>query len=129
MKSTLVGSPRCDLGWSSLGSFVEGSTRAMLALTGLLALSFSATLRPVAPPAARANILLMSDEPAVVEPEAEEPVAAAAPAAPKRMNLAEKTKDQRQDGAGFNQFDPVLSLSRFVSRRFGLAGGLGFVAL
>ena len=104
----------------------------MLALTGLLALSFSATLRPVAPPAARANILLMSDEPAVVEPESaepEEPVAAAAPTAPKRMNLAEKTKDQRQDGAGFNQFDPVLSVSRFVSRRFGLAGGLGFVAL
>ena len=103
----------------------------MLALTGLLALSFSATLRPVAPPAARANILLMSDEPAVVEPEAEpeEPVATTAPTAPKRMNLAEKTKDQRQDGAGFNQFDPVLSVSRFVSRRFGLAGGLGFVAL
>lgn len=45
------------------------------------------------------------------------------------MNLKEKTKEQRSEGVGFNQFDPVLSVSGFVSRRFGLAGGLGFVAL
>uniref|UniRef100_A0A7S0Q4H6 peptidylprolyl isomerase n=1 Tax=Coccolithus braarudii TaxID=221442 RepID=A0A7S0Q4H6_9EUKA len=32
-------------------------------------------------------------------------------------------------GAGFNQFDPVLSLSGFLSRRFGIFGGLGLVVL
>lgn len=66
---------------------------------------------------------------AVTDDKAPESPESPAPAAPKRMNLAEKTKDQRQDGAGFNQFDPVLLISRFVSRRFGLAGGLAFVAL
>jgi hypothetical protein len=30
---------------------------------------------------------------------------------------------------GSNQFDPVLSVTSFVSRRFGLAGGLAVVAL
>jgi len=34
-----------------------------------------------------------------------------------------------KSGAGFNQFDPVLSLTSFVSRRFGLVGGLAVVAL
>lgn len=32
------------------------------------------------------------------------------------------------DGAGFNQFDPVLKVTGFVSRRFGLLGGLALVA-
>merc|ERR1719199_787933 len=34
-----------------------------------------------------------------------------------------------KSGAGFNQFDPVLSVTSFVSRRFGLVGGLAVVAL
>jgi hypothetical protein len=34
-----------------------------------------------------------------------------------------------KSGAGFNQFDPVLSATSFVSRRFGLVGGLAVVAL
>eukprot|EP00286_Rhodomonas_abbreviata_P009311 CAMPEP_0181326138 /NCGR_PEP_ID=MMETSP1101-20121128/21320_1 /TAXON_ID=46948 /ORGANISM="Rhodomonas abbreviata, Strain Caron Lab Isolate" /LENGTH=270 /DNA_ID=CAMNT_0023434535 /DNA_START=39 /DNA_END=851 /DNA_ORIENTATION=+ len=34
-----------------------------------------------------------------------------------------------KSGAGFNQFDPVLSATSFVSRRFGLVGGLAAVAL
>lgn len=32
-------------------------------------------------------------------------------------------------GAGFNQFDPILTLSGFISRRFGIVGGLAVVAL
>uniref|UniRef100_A0A7S3K5U3 peptidylprolyl isomerase n=1 Tax=Aureoumbra lagunensis TaxID=44058 RepID=A0A7S3K5U3_9STRA len=36
----------------------------------------------------------------------------------------------RQEGAGFNQFDPLLTTTRFVSRRFGILGGLAiFVGL
>ena len=55
--------------------------------------------------------------------------AAARSAAASKFDVRESTKAQRQDGAGFNQFDPVLTFSRFISRRFGLAGGLIFVAL
>eukprot|EP00613_Pedinella_sp_CCMP2098_P048446 CAMPEP_0171850940 /NCGR_PEP_ID=MMETSP0992-20121227/20658_1 /TAXON_ID=483369 /ORGANISM="non described non described, Strain CCMP2098" /LENGTH=261 /DNA_ID=CAMNT_0012470611 /DNA_START=40 /DNA_END=825 /DNA_ORIENTATION=+ len=32
-------------------------------------------------------------------------------------------------GPGFNQFDPVLTVTSFISRRFGLAGGLAIVGL
>lgn len=32
------------------------------------------------------------------------------------------------DGAGFNQFDPVLKVTGFLSRRFGIVGGLALVA-
>lgn len=34
-----------------------------------------------------------------------------------------------KSGAGFNQFDPVLFVTSNISRRFGLVGGLGVVAL
>lgn len=35
-----------------------------------------------------------------------------------------------EDGSGFNQFDPVLSTTGFLSRRFGIVGGLAvFVGL
>ena len=50
-------------------------------------------------------------------------------AAPSTSNRFDLSKTQDKSGAGFNQFDPVLSLSGFVSRRFGLAGGLAVVAL
>lgn len=33
-----------------------------------------------------------------------------------------------QDGEGFNQFDPVLSATGFLSRRFGIVGGLAVFA-
>jgi len=37
---------------------------------------------------------------------------------------------QDDDGSGFNQFDPVLSTTGFLSRRFGIVGGLAvFVGL
>jgi len=43
--------------------------------------------------------------------------------------LKSEAKESSKVGAGFNQFDPVLSATTFISRRFGLAGGLGLVAL
>jgi len=53
----------------------------------------------------------------------------AAPSTPARYDLKTDAKEASSKGAGFNQFDPVLSLTSFVSRRLGLAGGLGLVAL
>uniref|UniRef100_A0A7S4F3I0 peptidylprolyl isomerase n=1 Tax=Chrysotila carterae TaxID=13221 RepID=A0A7S4F3I0_CHRCT len=50
----------------------------------------------------------------------------AAPAPPARYDL-KKVRDA--SGAGFNQFDPVLSLSGFLSRRFGIVGGLALVGI
>ena len=46
-----------------------------------------------------------------------------------KFDLKSVAKQESKKGAGFNQFDPVLSATTFVSRRFGLAGGLGLVAL
>lgn len=43
--------------------------------------------------------------------------------------LREQQQANSQVGAGFNQFDPVLSATNFISRRFGLAGGLAIVGL
>ena len=57
-----------------------------------------------------------------------EPVSTA-PSPPARFDLKSAQKEESKKGAGFNQFDPVLSATTFVSRRFGLAGGLGLVAL
>ena len=65
----------------------------------------------------------MSSEP--IEPLADASIADAAaaepveqpPGRPSAFDLKETTKEQRQDGAGFNQFDPVLTASRFISRR------------
>ena len=74
--------------------------------------------------------LYMQEPP--VAPEAPDDDAAAAPdvsSSSKQFDLKKATEAQRKDGAGFNQFDPVLLISRFVSRRFGLAGGLAFVVL
>ena len=48
------------------------------------------------------------------------------PDTPQKFDL-QSTLDT--SGAGFNQFDPVLSASGFLSRRFGIAGGLGLVAI
>ena len=42
---------------------------------------------------------------------------------------AKYTPKLDKSGAGFNQFDPVLSATSFFSRRFGLVGGLAVVAL
>lgn len=39
-------------------------------------------------------------------------------------DLKKTVKQQTKDGVGFNQYDPLLSLSYFVSRRFGIVGGV-----
>jgi hypothetical protein len=46
-----------------------------------------------------------------------------------KFNLKGQVAQQSKTGAGFNQFDPVLTVTSFISRRFGLAGGLALVAL
>ena len=46
-----------------------------------------------------------------------------------KFDLKSMAKEESKKGAGFNQFDHVLTATTFVSRRFGLAGGLGLVAL
>lgn len=47
----------------------------------------------------------------------------------KQYDVSSLASNKGGAGAGFNQFDPILTLSGFVSRRFGLAGGLAVVAL
>ena len=63
------------------------------------------------------------------EPDVGGAAPAPAPAPPAKFDLQARAKEESKKGAGFNQFDPVLSATTFVSRRFGLAGGLGLVAL
>jgi hypothetical protein len=61
----------------------------------------------------------------------EEPDAAEeAPAAPQRPARYDVTKlVDSSEGPGFNQFDPVLTATRGLSRRFGLAGGLAIFGI
>jgi len=66
------------------------------------------------------------EEPPAVPPVVEEEEIVEAAAAPKSNQFKVKID---KSGAGFNQFDPVLSTTSFISRRFGLVGGLGVVAL
>ena len=61
--------------------------------------------------------------------EAESPAAPAASSAPSKFDLKSVRAEEAKKGAGYNQFDPFLSLTTFISRRFGLAGGLAVVAL
>jgi hypothetical protein len=49
--------------------------------------------------------------------------------ATKYFDLKSQAKKQSEEGVGFNQFDPVLSLSGFIGRRFGIVGGLSLVAI
>jgi len=60
-------------------------------------------------------------------------VPAEVPAQPQRSKQFDVRKLQGNKdagaGAGFNQFDPVLTLSGFISRRFGIVGGLAVVAV
>ena len=56
----------------------------------------------------------------------EEAPAAPAPARPARYDV---TKLSTAEGPGFNQFDPVLTATRGLSRRFGLAGGLAIFGI
>ena len=57
------------------------------------------------------------------------PVRARASPTVRRRALADLRKDMDTSGAGFNQFDPVLSATGAISRRFGIGGGLALLAL
>lgn len=68
------------------------------------------------------------DEPTNVvddeEPAAEKPVATQSD----RYDVSKLVGGASEDGGGFNQFDPVLSATGFLSRRFGIFGGLAIFA-
>lgn len=68
------------------------------------------------------SLLQMVDE--ADAPQAPETPAKAQP----RPGMYDLSKLQSTDGGGFNKFDPVLSASSFISRRFGIVGGLALVA-
>ena len=105
--------------------------------------SFAFSWQATAPPAfitasgvtaqARAQFLVMQEDTPSEQPAAptDEPATSSAPAdaGNKQFDLKSMAKEESKKGAGFNQFDPVLSATTFVSRRFGLAGGLALVAL
>jgi len=75
----------------------------------------------------------MSETPAPPEEGASTEAPAEAPVQPQRSKQFDVRKLQGSKdagaGAGFNQFDPVLTLSGFISRRFGIVGGLAVVAV
>lgn len=101
--------------------------------TMLLMLTSTLLAWHVHPPVSRVGVgrasgLRLQTDPADADATAEPP-STAAPAASSKFDLKAAASDQAKKGAGFNQFDPVLSLSSFVTRRFGLAGGLALVAL
>ena len=52
-----------------------------------------------------------------------------APAPPSRPARYDASKLVDSSGPGFNQFDPVLTATRGLSRRFGLAGGLAIFGI
>lgn len=45
-----------------------------------------------------------------------------------RYDVSKLAGGSTEDGGGFNQFDPVLSATGFLSRRFGIVGGLAIFA-
>lgn len=69
------------------------------------------------------------EQPAAVPADGAEDEAPPPPAGPAAYDLKGEMEAQSKVGVGFNQFDPVLKATQFISRRFGLAGGLAVVAL
>lgn len=94
-----------------------------------LTLSWHVAAPPLALTAHRVQYSPLMQEGAAPEGEQPETPVAAAPSPPAKFDLKGTAKEESKKGAGFNQFDPVLSATTFVSRRFGLAGGLALVAL
>jgi hypothetical protein len=47
---------------------------------------------------------------------------------PARYDVSKLVGGTKEDDGGFNQFDPVLSATGFLSRRFGILGGLAIFA-
>ena len=75
--------------------------------------------------------LFMNEEPPTDPAAAPEESAPSPPAAPAKYDVSKLTGGNKQEGggSGFNQFDPVMSATGFISRRFGLVGGLAVVGL
>uniref|UniRef100_A0A7S2GEU8 peptidylprolyl isomerase n=1 Tax=Florenciella parvula TaxID=236787 RepID=A0A7S2GEU8_9STRA len=75
----------------------------------------------------RHEVRLRSEE-TPTEPAAEESAEEAAPTEPERPKQFDlKAANTASAEKPFNQFDPVLSITGFISRRFGLVGGLAIV--
>jgi hypothetical protein len=116
------------LGYSDMPAYL---TTSLLVLVG----SASAWHTPVAP--LKANTITVLRCRTIVAQDAEPKVDDApstdgqppAESSSGNYDLRSKVKEQSKQGVGFNQFDPVLSATTFVSRRFGLAGGLALVGL
>jgi len=83
----------------------------------------------VAGPRRTTTVLAVEDGEAADDGVAPAPAPPAPPAAPAKFDLKGEAREAGKKGAGFNQFDPVLSVTSFISRRFGLAGGLAVVVL
>mmetsp|Transcript_100484 Transcript_100484/g.174421 ORF Transcript_100484/g.174421 Transcript_100484/m.174421 type:complete len:304 (-) Transcript_100484:61-972(-) len=90
-------------------------------------------------PARLAHLRMQEGTPTPSEETVETP-APAAPVTPppkkilkqmdsKEYDLRTQKKKESKQGAGFNQYDPLLSLSVFLSRRFGILGGLSLVGI
>ncbi|KAJ1637198.1 hypothetical protein T492DRAFT_954603 [Pavlovales sp. CCMP2436] len=94
---------------------------------GLEAFSAAPRLVTARTPLRPSDSLRMSGDDADAAEAANGPAEPApAPASPGMYDLS---KLQNSDGGGFNKFDPVLSASSFISRRFGIVGGLALVAV
>ena len=75
--------------------------------------------------------LFMNEEPPTDPAAAPEESAPSPPAAPAQYDVSKLAGGNKQEGggSGFNQFDPVMTATGFISRRFGLVGGLAVVGL
>ena len=90
----------------------------------LLLLAPAAALRVGASPQTpRAAVRLCDEAPGAARPAGSR----APPTAPARYDVSKLTGDPTDIGK--STLDPVLSTSAFLSRRFGLAGGVALVAL
>jgi len=103
----------------------------------LLAVGYAASFAPralqpraAARPRIRARSLHSTPEPEVESAPTDEPapVVEVPPvsATPAKYDVSRLVSS---DGPGFNQFDPVLTATRGLSRRFGLAGGLAIFGI
>jgi len=112
---------------------------ATVALLGALSCAFHAdallVAHPSTPMRSMRRVMMSSDAPGPIEEGAALSEATPAPdplpAGRSKQFDVRKLQGNKDagGGAGFNQFDPVLSLTGFISRRFGIVGGLAVVAI
>ena len=74
-------------------------------------------------------VLQVEETPPKEEAETDDEDFAPAPSPPRQYDVRKLVGSGKDEGggAGFNQFDPVLTATGFIPRRFGLVGGLGLV--